>query len=96
MVMSVGEEWPGCRNVLRASVAPTARLLTQEPGVRPDVTEGLFSLLQTLTKKRPQYIDWIDDMLLNLIELGLLLVLLLIYLVEKFPIVNDVGQRFLM
>ncbi|KAF9798564.1 hypothetical protein SFRURICE_008297 [Spodoptera frugiperda] len=71
MVMSVGEEWPGCRNVLRASVAPTARLLTQEPGVRPDVTEGLFSLLQTLTKKRPQYIDWIDDMLLNLIELAL-------------------------
>ncbi|XP_022816371.1 importin-13 [Spodoptera litura] len=71
MVMSVGAEWAGCRNVLRASVAPSARLLTQEPAARPDLTEGLFTLLQTITKKKPQYIDWIDDMLLNLIELAL-------------------------
>ena len=70
MVLAVGAEWYGARALLHASVAASMRVL--EPGVaeRPDLAEGMFLLLQAITKKKPQFLDWLDDLLPDVIDLG--------------------------
>ncbi|XP_030026704.2 importin-13 [Manduca sexta] len=70
VVLMVGGSWAGASALLHATVDCSARALAPDPSARPDLTEGLFCLLHALTKKKPQFIDWIDDLLYDLIQLG--------------------------
>lgn len=67
----MGGEWTGSKQLLGGSVAATVRALGAEPGAQPELAEGLFTLLQAITKKRPQYVDWLEDMLPDLVDLGM-------------------------
>lgn len=70
IVIAMGSEWEGTRNLLDSSVTASVRALGPDPSARSDLTEGLFTLLQAITKKRPQYVDWLEDILPDLIELA--------------------------
>ncbi|XP_075970336.1 importin-13-like protein cdm [Anticarsia gemmatalis] len=70
VVISMGSEWDGARNLLNSTVTATVRTLAPDPSARPELTEALFALLQAITKKRPQYVDWLEDILPDLVELA--------------------------
>lgn len=66
----LGGEWPDMGRLLKACVSATAQIVAADPSGCPELTEGLFSLLYNVTKKKPMYIDWVDDVLPQLVELG--------------------------
>lgn len=70
MVLVLGSNWVGARDVLHSAVACSARVLATDPSAKSDLTEGLFRLLQNITKKNPLYLDWIEDLLNELVELA--------------------------
>ncbi|CAB3243920.1 unnamed protein product [Arctia plantaginis] len=70
IVIAMGGEWKGSKKLLECSVTASMQALGAEPGARPDLTEGLFTLLQAITKKRPQYVDWLEDILPDLVDLA--------------------------
>ncbi|CAG9785207.1 unnamed protein product [Diatraea saccharalis] len=70
IVLIMGGEWPDCGRLLHACVSRTARAVAPEPTAAPDLAEALFSLLHALTKKKPQHLDWIEDLLPELVDLG--------------------------
>lgn len=80
VVIVAGSEWAGTRDLFRACVSSAARALTPHAAAKPDLAEGLFTLLVAITKKKPQYLDWIDDLLSDLVELGIVVVVLLVTL----------------
>ncbi|KAL0892361.1 hypothetical protein ABMA27_015496 [Loxostege sticticalis] len=65
-----GSEWADAGRLLHACVASTARAVAPDPSAVSDLTEALFAVLHAITKKRPQYMDWLDDLLSELVELG--------------------------
>lgn len=71
MVLALGGEWAGTRALLRASTGASLRALAPDPSARPDLTEGLFTLLQAVTKKKPHFVDLLDDILPDLVDLGI-------------------------
>jgi hypothetical protein len=79
IVIMVGAEWAECGQLVHACVGRAARALVARPSAEPDLAEALFATLHMLTKKRPQCIDWIEDLLPELVELG-----------EEFMPVSDV------
>ncbi|KAI5630766.1 importin-13 [Phthorimaea operculella] len=70
LILILGNSWPEAGRLLNACVACAARALAADPGAASDLAEGLFTLLHAITKKRPQYCDWLDDQLPTLVELG--------------------------
>lgn len=70
LVLLLGGEWPDMGRLLKACVSATAQIVAADPSGSPELTEGLFALLYNVTKKKPLYIDWIDDVLPQLVELG--------------------------
>ncbi|XP_026729425.1 importin-13 [Trichoplusia ni] len=70
VVLALGSEWAGARALLRASTGASLRALAPDPSARPDLTEGLFTLLQAITKKKPHFVDWLDDILADLVDLA--------------------------
>ncbi|XP_052752608.1 importin-13 [Galleria mellonella] len=70
LVLFVGSEWPESPQLLHGCIARSAAAVASDPSACPDLTEALFALLHTITKKKPQYIDWIDDLLPELVDLG--------------------------
>lgn len=70
VVLALGSEWSDARALLQASVSASVRALAPDPSARPDLTEGLFTLLQAVTKKKPQFVDWLEDLLPDLVELA--------------------------
>ncbi|XP_023951807.1 importin-13 isoform X2 [Bicyclus anynana] len=77
-----GRVWAGAPSVLRAGVVASARAVTPADSApagaaprppacpAPDLAEELFALLSALTKKQPVIIDWIEDLLPDLVNLG--------------------------
>ncbi|KAJ8732601.1 hypothetical protein PYW07_015200 [Mythimna separata] len=70
VVLALGNEWAGARALLHATISSTVRALTPDPSMGSDLTEGLFTLLQAVTKKKPHFIDWLEDILPDLVELA--------------------------
>ncbi|CAH0727885.1 unnamed protein product, partial [Brenthis ino] len=79
----VGGEWGGAARLVRAGVLASARAAAPPPSpappapappapalAAPDLAEALFALLVALTKKQMQAIDWIDDLLPDLVDLA--------------------------
>ncbi|XP_063379356.1 importin-13 isoform X1 [Cydia fagiglandana] len=70
LVIIFGNEYPSMPALFHSCVALSARGVAAEPGGAPDLAEALFAVLRQVTKKKPAYIDWIDDLLSELVELG--------------------------
>ncbi|KAJ0180029.1 hypothetical protein K1T71_004620 [Dendrolimus kikuchii] len=70
IVLVLGNNWIGAREVFHTCVASSARALAQDLSSKSDLIEGLFILLQNITKKKPQYLDWIEDLLSELTDLA--------------------------
>ncbi|CAH0407640.1 unnamed protein product [Chilo suppressalis] len=70
IVLVLGGEWSECGRLVHACVCRTARAVAPDPTAAPELTEALFSLLHALTKKKPQHLDWIEDLLPELVDLG--------------------------
>ncbi|XP_050342429.1 importin-13 isoform X2 [Nymphalis io] len=72
----VGAAWRGAAGVLRAGVAASSRALADsEPpalagSAAPELAREVFAVLTSLTKKLPQVMDWIDDLLPDVIDLA--------------------------
>ncbi|XP_049866175.1 importin-13 [Pectinophora gossypiella] len=69
LVLILGDDWSDTGRLLAACVAATARSVAADPSAGPDLTEALFALLHAITKKKPVYIDCLED-LPQLVELG--------------------------
>ncbi|KAM3962967.1 LOW QUALITY PROTEIN: importin-13-like protein cdm [Aphomia sociella] len=69
-MLIVGSDWAGSAQLLHGCVSRSAASVAADPSASPDLTEALFVLLQTITKKKPHYVDWIDDLLPELVDLG--------------------------
>ncbi|XP_028161077.1 importin-13 isoform X3 [Ostrinia furnacalis] len=70
ITMIHGREWADAGRLLHACVGAAARAVLREPSAAPELAEALFALLHTLTKKRPQCMDWLEDLLPDLVELA--------------------------
>ncbi|XP_038210801.1 importin-13 [Zerene cesonia] len=78
LVLMVGEECPQVPAVLRAAVSATARALAHSLTAsvappkfqRPDMVETLFLMLHMLMRKKPQSIDWIENLVPELVQLA--------------------------
>ncbi|XP_045765024.1 importin-13 isoform X1 [Maniola jurtina] len=75
----VGGEWDGASRVVRTGIMASARAVSPAPAPAhgpapacplPDLAEALFALLIALTKKQPVAIDWIEDLLPDLVDLA--------------------------
>lgn len=71
----VGNEWNGACRLVRAGVLSSARAVSPPSSpsptcAAPDLAEALFTLLVALTKKQAQSIDWLEDLLPDLVDLG--------------------------
>lgn len=101
----VGAEWAGAPNVLRGAVLAAARAVAPagpaspacpaSPAdlAAPDLAEALFSVLVALTKKLPRVVDWIDDLLPDLVDLGMTLNSLEVYRYIQFCIKGTLEVR---
>ncbi|CAH2107560.1 unnamed protein product [Euphydryas editha] len=77
-IVLVGAEWSGAPDLLRGAVLASARAVAPGPAPgsapgtasRPDLAEALFSALAALIKKQPHVVDWIDDLLPDLVDLA--------------------------
>ncbi|CAH2266921.1 jg8826 [Pararge aegeria aegeria] len=78
-VFTVGE-WEGASRVVRAGVMASARAVSPVNSASaviaapacpvPDLAEALFAVLTALTQKQPIAIDWIEDLLPDLVDLA--------------------------
>ncbi|CAH2075140.1 unnamed protein product, partial [Iphiclides podalirius] len=64
------ESYAGAARVLLACVAACARHVAADVRARPELTAALFALLLALTKKTPLCLDWLEDALLQLVDLA--------------------------
>ncbi|CAG5035822.1 unnamed protein product [Parnassius apollo] len=60
----------GAGTALHVCVSAGARVVAADVRAQPDLTAALFALLLALTKKTPHCLDWIADLLPQLIELA--------------------------
>ncbi|KAI8428800.1 hypothetical protein MSG28_007472 [Choristoneura fumiferana] len=74
LILVLGSDWADAAALFHSCIQSSARSVALDPSATPDLTEALFSVLHAITKKKPQYIDWIDDLLTELVELGSLCV----------------------
>lgn len=70
MMLISYETWPEAGRVLRACVSASAARAAADVRADPDLTSHLFLTLSTLTKKIPESLQWIEDLLSQLVELG--------------------------
>ncbi|CAG9115434.1 unnamed protein product [Plutella xylostella] len=65
-----GNQWAGCPSLLHGTVSAAARACATDAAGRSDVTEALFNALQSITKKKPRYVDSLEDLLPELVDLA--------------------------
>lgn len=70
IVLMFRKEWSGCDEFLRASTRAVAAACASDAAGRCDLTEALFIALQAITKKKPEYLDALEELLPHLVELG--------------------------
>ncbi|XP_013134377.1 PREDICTED: importin-13 isoform X2 [Papilio polytes] len=70
MMLISYETWPEAGRVLRACVSASAARAAADVRADPDLTSHLFLTLSTLTKKIPESLQWIEDLLSQLVELA--------------------------
>ncbi|KPI98006.1 Importin-13 [Papilio xuthus] len=64
------ETWPEAGRVLRECVSASAARAAADVRADPELTCQLFLTLATLTKKMPECLHWIEDLLSQLVELA--------------------------
>ncbi|XP_045493442.1 importin-13 [Colias croceus] len=78
LVLMVGEECEQVKEVLLSAVCATARLLAQSQLTnttppkfqKPDLVEALFTMLHMMTRKKPHFIDALESVVPDLVQLA--------------------------